>query len=236
MCASPSSPTDSASPVLQLCALRVVRGGRQIVEGLNLTLHRGEWLHVHGSNGAGKTTLLRTLCALYPAASGQVCWNGAPVQEWGGDYGRCLQYLGHAHALHASMTPQENLAFCAAVRGMDAKPDAVLDALDRLGVRSLAARQMRTLSQGQQRRVALAALLLEPSPLWVLDEPGASLDAAGRTILADLVREHLRGGGLVVGTGHEDMAWGTPSVCVRLACAEVGGRGELREAASRFAH
>ena len=71
----------------------------------------GQWLYVTGANGVGKTSLLRMVCGLASVESGEILWNGTPIQQQADLYRQDLCYLGHLNALQESMTVDENLRF-----------------------------------------------------------------------------------------------------------------------------
>jgi len=88
--------------------------------------------------------------------------------------------------------------------------------LVRLGVATLTDIPFRALSAGQQRRVALARLILTEAPLWLMDEPFANLDAAGQDLVFEVLREHLRNGGMCVMATHQEVELDAPAHRVRL--------------------
>ncbi|HEX5339840.1 MAG TPA: cytochrome c biogenesis heme-transporting ATPase CcmA [Gammaproteobacteria bacterium] len=188
-------------------ALDIWRGERQLCHQLSFQAAAGEALHLHGANGAGKTTLIRILAGLATPEAGAVCWDGRTLAEVGDDYRRALAYLGHANGLKSNLTPLENLS--AHVAMMDATPAlSIPDALVQLGIGEAAHRPCASLSMGQQRRTALARLLLSNAVLWLLDEPLASLDAEGARLLAELIRAHLQGGGIAIFATHQPLDLG----------------------------
>jgi len=180
--------------------LSVARGPRLVVTDLNFRVAPGEALQVIGPNGAGKTTLMRALAGFLPLASGRVRLDGGaadtPLAE------QC-HYVGHLNGVKAKLTVAENLTFWSAyLSGARASPErinAALDALDLLPLASIAAGY---LSAGQKRRVGLARLLAADRPLWLLDEPTVSLDAASTKVLAQLIERHVASGGLVMVATH----------------------------------
>lgn len=182
--------------------LGVARGGRMLVESLNLSLQNGRALIVAGPNGAGKSTLLRAFAGLLPPASGRwrvTCGTGEAQEP-----GALSHYLGHAEASKPALTARENLEFWRAMLAIPGPaslhtPDSALAALGAPQIVDLPAAY---LSAGQRRRVALARLLLAPRPLWILDEPLTALDTAGQKLLDILLREHLALGGLVIAATH----------------------------------
>lgn len=178
------------SPLLSLETLSCARGGVVVLEGLSLTIHPGEAWVLRGPNGSGKTTLLRTIAGLQSPSAGQV--------EADDD---AIAYASHADGLKAMMTVTENLTFWARLFGArDIAP--ALEAFDLTGLRN---RRAGALSAGQKRRLGLARLLVTGRPVWVLDEPTVSLDAASVTLFADAVRAHLDGGGAALIATHIDL-------------------------------
>jgi heme exporter protein A len=142
---------------------------------------------LRGPNGAGKTTLLRILAGLTRPEAGRVT-RAAP-----------LHWCGHREGLKPHETPERHLALWAAAWGAQADRRAILD---RMGLSRPAHVPARYLSAGQRRRAALARLLLEDRPVWLLDEPYTALDADGRALVDDLIGEHRAKGGAVIAAIH----------------------------------
>lgn len=179
----------------------VERGERRVLDGVHLEVGSGQLLQVAGRNGAGKTTLLRVLCGLTRPLAGRVTWNGHPLT---GSVAAAHQaYLGHVDPLKDGLNPWENLRVHCALQGVRVERAAIARALGDLGVNGHGAVAVRHLSQGQRRRVALAGLMLLGRPLWILDEPFASLDVDAIEALRAVLEGHLAAGGLVVLTTHQ---------------------------------
>ncbi len=161
-----------------------------MLEGVSFQLNPGRALVLRGPNGAGKTTLLRTIAGLQPPEAGQI---------EGGD--ETIAYAGHADGLKAMLSVEENLSFWASVFGTSDIEPAV-QAFDLTGLRD---RMAGTLSAGQKRRLGLARLMVTGRPIWVLDEPTVSLDAASVALFAQAVRGHLGQGGSALMATHIDL-------------------------------
>ena len=169
------------------------RGERVLFAPTSFAVAPGSIVWVRGANGQGKTTLLRTLAGLSSPAAGEIVRAGA----------RPPLYLAHANALKDDLTVAESLRFLLQLAGEPIEATAIDAALERLGVASRRNAFVRTLSQGQRRRVALARLAAQHEPLpWLLDEPFDALDTAGVAVVADVIAEHARRGGSVVLTSH----------------------------------
>lgn len=183
--------------------LGVRRGHSTIFRGIGMSLRRGELLQVMGPNGAGKTSLLRVLSSLMPPAEGDLYWRGRPVRTGDPDYLIQLAYLGHVNGLYPDLSATENLRFAARMAGQRPTVEAAQRALARFGLDRAADAPVRTLSQGQRRRVALARLALAPCALWLLDEPLTSLDEASARSFDTLLASHLHHGGMAVIATHQ---------------------------------
>jgi heme exporter protein A len=184
--------------------LHLWRGERHVLRGVSFRLNCGTCLEVCGANGAGKTTLLRVLCGLIYPEEGRVLWKGANVRRDLRAFHAALVYLGHEPPLKADLTARENLHYWIGVRRNLGHEELDL-ALTRVGARGWCDRLVRTLSAGQRRRVALAALALLPVPLWLLDEPTTNLDSEGREVVGNLIGEQLARGGMVVAAVHQGL-------------------------------
>jgi heme exporter protein A len=173
------------------------RGGRVVFRSLSFRLLPGEALLVTGPNGAGKTSLLRQLAGLLPLAAGEVrLEGGAPDAA----LPELCHYVGHANAGKTSLSVGENLAFWADF--LDGDRAGRARALAAFGLARLADLPAGLLSAGQKRRLALSRLFAAPRPIWLLDEPQASLDAASLELLDAAIKTHLDDGGVAVVASH----------------------------------
>ena len=192
--------------------LTVQRGSRRLVEGLSFTVKAGQALALEGANGAGKTSLLRLIAGFLPAAAGAVTLlqDGREISE-PEERGRFVGWLGHHDALKASFTVSEQLTFFGKLYGRSGDGTTLLEQahlLEQIGLTRQAELPCRYLSAGQRRRLALARLLLTGRPLWLLDEPFAALDTAGKALVARLIALHCGQGGIVLAATHEPLGLG----------------------------
>jgi heme exporter protein A len=197
------------------------RGDHPVLRALSFALSAGECLQIRGPNGAGKTTLLRVLAGLLQAEAGVVRWMGEAIGGRGSGSLASLAYLPHQPPLKAELTGVENVHFAVGLR-RHCTVAQVRAALQRVGAEGFADRPVRSLSAGQRRRVAFAALHLDPARLWLLDEPTTNLDAAGQSMVSELLEQHLAEGGLSVAATHQPLALSAG----RLVALELLGVGE----------
>ncbi|MGH8403031.1 MAG: heme ABC exporter ATP-binding protein CcmA, partial [Gammaproteobacteria bacterium] len=146
----------------------------------------------------------RVLTGLGRADEGELDWCGQSLRQNGSGYRASLAYLGHSNGVKLGLSPRENLAVASALLTMHTTGD-VDTVLEQAGLSACAHLPCGMLSMGQRRRAALARLLLARVSLWFLDEPLASLDAAGVDLLVQMLKAHLSGGGLAVFATHQPM-------------------------------
>ena|ERR1700730_15306933 len=177
--------------------VRCVRGGREVFSALDFAASAGEALAVTGPNGSGKTSLLRMIAGLLAMAGGSI-----GLEDGGRELTLPEQahYLGHRDPLKPALSVVENLAFWADFLGgetYDARQYLAAVGLDHAAHLPAA-----YLSAGQRRRLSIARLLTVRRPIWLLDEPTNALDAAGQSLFAALMRDHLARGGLIIAATH----------------------------------
>jgi len=176
--------------------LAIRRGARELFHDLSFVVRAGEYVEVRGANGAGKTSLLRALAGFLKPSAGQIHFDAAEEPAL------ALHYLGHLNGLKGSASVSAHLRYWSGLFGVSSSLE---QSAARLGLMALRDLPARVLSQGQQRRLALARLLIAPRPIWLLDEPAASLDGAGRTLIGELVDSHRQRGGLAIAAVHEPL-------------------------------
>lgn len=184
--------THAAGPgdvAIRLAGLRREFGERAALDGLDLTLRRGQTLVVLGPNGSGKSTLLRILATLLRPSGGtaEVLGCALPREAWK-LRGR-IGYLGHEPLLYRDLTGRENLRFQARLHGLGAAAaeERIGRLLEAAGMSLRADERVAELSAGMRQRLAICRCLLHEPELLLLDEPDSNLDAAGRELARELL-------------------------------------------------
>lgn len=201
---TPDAPGDSAptDTVIVLDDVVAVLGDFPALAGVTMSVARGEIVLLSGPNGAGKTTVLRVCAGLVPVVRGTATVLGLDLVADRDAVRARVGLLGHANGLYGDLTVTENVRFWGATVGASA--DEVHGALDQLDLTGrLADVPVRRLSAGQKRRTSLACLVARRAEIWLLDEPHAGLDAAGRDELDATLRRAAASGATVMVASHE---------------------------------
>ena len=175
------------------------RGDRPLFGGLDLTLERGEALHLTGPNGIGKSSLIQILAGLrkpsnFLAAHGEGFTRGSV--EWSGS----VALLDGRLALDEAVTLGKALAFWAALDGSE---KLTSEHAETLGIEALMDVPVRYLSTGQRKRAGLVRLLGQQADHWLLDEPLNGLDADSVTVVEQLIADHRGTGGIAIVASHQ---------------------------------
>ena len=186
--------------------LAAKRGEDLIFVNVSFQLAAGEAMVLTGRNGSGKSTLLRVVAGLLRPETGRV----EAVFRDGRDTRPAREvshYLGHRNAMKQELTVIENLAFWRDFLGdfVGGEGRSIEAAADAVGLGGITHLPFGYLSAGQQRRFAMAKLLVAHRPVWILDEPTAALDASADQMFAGLVHEHLANGGIAIAATHQPL-------------------------------
>jgi heme exporter protein A len=210
---------DAIKPLFEARGLQCIRDDRVLFEDLSFRINLGEALVLEGRNGSGKTSLLRILCGIRLPESGEIHWDGADIFKLGPEYREHIAYLGHKDGHKPDLTPLENLRIA---QGLGKSKDDISleEALDQVGLFGFEDVPTRNMSAGQQRRLAIARLLVTDAKLWILDEPFTSLDRAAIEHMERLFEEHLERGGMAAMTTHHRVGFRDNVKLVRINLSE----------------
>jgi iron complex transport system ATP-binding protein len=223
--------------LLEARELRVAVPGRVLVAGLDWRVGAGEFCALLGGNGSGKSLLLRTLAGLRPPDGGEIRLMGSPLRALSRqDVAMRLGFLPQDPDAPPQGTLRESVllgrfAHLGFWEGTGADDEhRVADALAHVDLVALARRELATLSGGEQRRAAIARLLVQSPSLYLLDEPTNHLDPGQQLAILERLRALTRGGSAVLASLHD------PNLALRFAthvCLLSGsGAAEVSECAA----
>jgi heme exporter protein A len=202
--------------MLQIEDLAFIRNDVMLFSNLSCQLDAGNVLQILGENGSGKSTLLRILAGYMHAETGNISWHAKSITAHRDVYQQQLHYVGHQNGVKQNLTAAENLQLYRALRGTTCTSGHIKNILEQVGLGHAANTEASRLSAGQGRRLALGRLLLDPAPLWILDEPTTALDSAGQILLHTLLNQHLAAQGSVIVATHQSLSLTKPAQTIQL--------------------
>lgn len=176
-------------------------GEKKVLKGVSLVAEGGKAFGLLGRNGAGKTTSIRIMMDVFPANSGEVLFDGKPI-----DYNKVqFGYLPEERGLYPKKKIIDQLVYFAELKGMSTKAaTAAVDYwLDRLGMTEYRNKRLDTLSKGNQQKIQLITALAHDPEIVILDEPFSGLDLVNALLLKDVVKETIAKGKIVLFSSHQ---------------------------------
>lgn len=192
-------------PILSANNLTCIREDRLLFDQLNIEINAGDIVQIEGPNGSGKTSLLRILAGLSQPFEGNVCFEKGLISNCREEFHQNLLYLGHLPGVKGEMSAQENLRFNLSLHGINNDSAVINKALKNVNLTGFEDSLASHLSAGQHRRISLARLFESTAKIWILDEPFTAIDKQGVSALEQLFKAHLKQGGCIVLTTHQDL-------------------------------
>ncbi len=193
----------SHAPALEIRNLRKTYS-RPAVDGLTLTIKRGEFFALLGPNGAGKTTTLRMVAGLLQPDAGEIEICGIDARQDPVEAKSVMAWVPDEPMIYDKLDPMEYLEFVAGLWAMDAERahKQARELIGILGLSQHANTRCQGLSKGMRQKVALAGALIHNPELIILDEPLTGLDAASARQVKEVLRERVANGTTVIMTTH----------------------------------
>ena len=193
------SPTDLA---IDVTGVTKRFGDKTVVDGIDLSVRRGEIYGFLGPNGSGKTTFIRMLCGLLTPDAGSGTCLGYDVLTQQAEIKRHVGYMTQRFSYYEDLSIRENLDFIARIYDVPDRAAAVQHSLERLGLQNRSTQLAGQLSGGWKQRLALAACLIHSPQLLLLDEPTAGVDPKARREFWDEIHQLAADGLTVLITTH----------------------------------
>lgn len=178
---------------LEIDSISKIYKDKKAVDNISLELTAGVW-GLLGANGAGKTTLMRMIAGILPPSSGEIRYDGIPIQTLNEDYRDIFGYLPQEFGFYPEFTVQDYLAYMSALKGLSKHyaKEKIDELLEKMTLTDVRKKKITKLSGGMKRRVGIAQALLNDPEILILDEPTSGLDPAERVRFRNLLSEYAQ--------------------------------------------
>lgn len=186
---------------LELIDIKKSFAGKEVLHGINLETSSGSSTAFLGRNGAGKTTTIRILMDVFKADSGKILIDGAPIDRKEIKLG----YLPEERGMYAKTAILDQLIYFGRIKGLDKKEshDNALELLEKVKLSEYKAKNLDTLSKGNQQKIQIIQTFINKPDIIILDEPFSGLDPVNSQILIDLIKEAVASGTLLIFSSHQ---------------------------------
>lgn len=217
-----NSAANNNSVLVSASNLTCIREERLLFDQLTIEIHAGDIVQIEGPNGSGKTSLLRILAGLSQPYEGEVFYKNKTIAQSREEFHQNLLYLGHLPGVKGEMTAQENLRFNLTLHGLAINSIESEETLSHVNLTGFEESFASHLSAGQHRRISLARLYKSTANIWILDEPFTAIDKQGVNSLEQLFKTHIKQGGCVILTTHQDLLTFSPSQVKKITLDYIG--------------
>lgn len=177
---------------MELCMEHITKKFKDMtaVDDISLEISPGVW-GLLGANGAGKTTLMRMIAGIMKPSSGQILYDGIPIEELKEGYRDIFGYLPQEFGFYPEFTVKDYLEYVSVLKGLTAKDSRrrIDELLEQLTLSHVRNKKIVKLSGGMKRRVGIAQALLNEPEILILDEPTSGLDPGERVRFRNLLSE-----------------------------------------------
>ena len=186
---------------LELIDIKKSFAGKEVLHGINLETSSGSSTAFLGRNGAGKTTTIRILMDVFKADSGKILIDGAPIDRKEIKLG----YLPEERGMYAKTAILDQLIYFGRIKGLSKKEsyDNAIELLEKVKLSEYKAKNLDTLSKGNQQKIQIIQTFINKPDIIILDEPFSGLDPVNSQILIDLIKEAVNEGTLLIFSSHQ---------------------------------
>lgn len=186
---------------LELIDIKKSFAGKEVLHGINLETSSGSSTAFLGRNGAGKTTTIRILMDVFKADSGEILIDGSPIDRKEIKLG----YLPEERGMYAKTAILDQLIYFGRIKGLSKKEsyDNAIELLDKVKLSEYKAKNLDTLSKGNQQKIQIIQTFINKPDIIILDEPFSGLDPVNSQILIDLIKEAVSSGTLLIFSSHQ---------------------------------
>jgi heme exporter protein A len=214
--------TKNEPALISASNLTCIREERLLFDQLAIEINAGDIVQVEGPNGSGKTSLLRILAGLSQPYEGEIFYKNQSIIKSREEFHQNLLYLGHLAGVKGEMTAEENLNFNLTLHGFSVEASEIEETLALVNLTGFEDSLASHLSAGQHRRISLARLYKSTANIWILDEPFTAIDKQGVHSLEQLFKAHIKNGGCVILTTHQDLLTFSPSQVKKITLDYMG--------------
>lgn len=190
---------------LNINSINLKRNNKILLDNFNLKIKEAQTVILSGDNGSGKTSLLEAICGIINTSIGKInLFHKSKLVKHHNNY---IFYLGHQNALKNELSVYENLSLWSNLSSILASKNLIEEKLKYFEIENIKNIEIKRLSLGQKRKVALTKLLLTKCKIWLLDEPMNGLDPKSEEKLFELINIHQKNKGITLLSSHKKIAF-----------------------------